>query len=334
MNRTHILRTGVGAFVAIVALGASAPAATALQVGASGKTYASSVVQCAPDPTTGVLSPAVEAGLFNPKNNAKATVSLNGAPVAIVTTDNPFANVQLADGDNTVVVAINKKTADSYTFTVSPGECSTSGNTISADGTLEYAASGKSYATVIPGCALNPATGQPQRYVNLFDNGTYLLNVSVNGVPLTQLSATRPSTPVFLSAGWNVISAANGTVSTDYYVRDGGDGACLPDTSGNTFSSDGTLEYAASGKSYATVTPGCAWNAATGQPQPYVNLFDNGTYLLNVSVNGVPLTQLSATLPHIPVFLSAGLNVISAANGTLSVDYYVRDGGDGMCTLP
>ena len=36
----------------------------------------------------------------------------------------------------------------------------------------------------------------------------------------------------------------------------------------------------------------------------------------------------------IPAFLDAGLNVISAANGTLSIDYYVRDGGDGMCTLP
>ena len=226
MNRTQIFRLGVGAFVTIVALGASARAATALQVGASGKTYASSAVQCAPDPTTGVLSPAVEAGLFNPKNNVKAIVSLNGAPVATVTTANPSANVQLADGDNTVVVALNKKTADSYTFAVQPGECSTSGNTLSADGALEYAASGKSYATVIPGCALNPATGRAQRYVNLFDNGTYVLNVSVNGVPLTQLSASIPHTPVFLSAGLNVISAANGTLSIDYYVRDGGDGMC------------------------------------------------------------------------------------------------------------
>ena len=226
MNRRHILRPGAAAFAAIVALGlgASAWAATTVQVGASGRTYASSVVQCAPHPTTGVLSPAVEAGLFNPKKQAKATVSLNGTPVATVTTDNPFANVRLADGDNTVVVAINKRTADSYAFAVQ--QCSTSGNTFSPDGTLEYAASGKSYATVIPGCALNPATGQAQRYVNLFDNGTYLLNVSVNGVPLTQLSATRPHAPVFLSAGWNVISAANGTLSIDYYVRDGGDGMC------------------------------------------------------------------------------------------------------------
>jgi hypothetical protein len=65
-----------------------------------------------------------------------------------------------------------------------------------------------------------------------------------------------------------------------------------------------------------------------------VHLFDNGGYLLNVSVNGIPLTQLSATKPRTPVFLGAGRNVISAANGSLSVDYYVRDGGDGSCTLP
>ena len=226
MNRTHLLHQGVSALVAIVALGGSAWAASPVQVGASGKTYASSVVQCVPDSTTGVLWPTIEAGLLNPKNNAKATVSLNGTFVATVTTDTPFASVRLADGDNMVVVATSKRTADSYVFAVQPGECSTSGNTFSTDGTLEFAASGKSYATVIPGCALNPATGQAQRYINLVDNGTYLLNVSVNGVPLTQLGATRPHTPVFLSAGLNVISAAYGTLSIDYYVRDGGDGMC------------------------------------------------------------------------------------------------------------
>jgi hypothetical protein len=171
----------------------------------------------------------VEAGLFNPKSGASATVSLNGASVAKVTTANPATNVWLADGNNTVVVALNKKTADSYSFSIQPGMCAlpdTSGNTFSADGTLEYAASGKSYATVTPGCALNSATGLTQPYINLFDNGGYMLNVSVNGVPLTQLSATRPHTPVFLSAGQNVISAANGTLSIDYYVRDGGNGSC------------------------------------------------------------------------------------------------------------
>jgi len=83
----------------------------------------------------------VEAGLFNPKTNAKATVSLNGTPVAFVTSDNPFTNVWLADGDNTVVVAINRKTTDSYAYAVQPGTCSTAGNTFSADGTLEFAAS-------------------------------------------------------------------------------------------------------------------------------------------------------------------------------------------------
>ena len=140
-------------------------------------------------------------------------MSLNGAFVATVTAVAPVATVWLADNANTVVVALNKKTADSYVFTVPPDMCAlpdTSGNTFSADGTLEYAASGKSYATVTPGCALNGNTGQIQPYVHLVDNGNYLLNVSVNGVPLTQLSATHPHTPVFLSAGENVISAANG----------------------------------------------------------------------------------------------------------------------------
>jgi hypothetical protein len=107
----------------------------------------------------------------------------------------------------------------------------------------------------------------------------------------------------------------------------------LPNTSGTYFSADGTLEYAASGKSYATVKPGCAVSPRTGQPQPFVNVFDNGSFLLNVSVNGVPLTQLSSRRPRTPVFLAAGKNVISAANGTLSTDYYVRDGGDGHCVL-
>lgn len=223
------LCSGVAAFVAVMALGTPAWAATTVQVGASGKTFASSMVQCVANPA-GILSPAVEAGLFNSTSKASATVSLNGNPVAIITAASPSTNIWLADGNNTVVVALNKKTADSYTFAVQAAMCTlpdTSGNTFSSDGTLEYAASGKSYATVIPGCALNSATGLAQPYVNLFDNGSYLLNVSVNNVSLTQLSASRPHTPAFLSAGMNVISAANGYLSTDYYVRDGGDGTCV-----------------------------------------------------------------------------------------------------------
>lgn len=230
MKSKKILSSGVAAFIAVMTPGASAWAATTVQVGASGKTFASSVVNCAANPDTGVQSPVVEAGLFNPTSKTSATVSLNGTAVANVTNVNPAANVWLADGNNTVLVALNKRTADSYAFIVQPGMCAlpdTSGNTFSADGTLEYAASGKSYATVTPGCALNAATGLAQPYVNLFDNGGYMLNVSVNGIPLTQLSASRPHTPVFLSAGQNVISAANGSLSIDYYVRDGGDGTCM-----------------------------------------------------------------------------------------------------------
>jgi hypothetical protein len=229
MKDKRILSSGVVAFAAVTAFSGSAWAATTVVVGASGKTFASSMVTCAPDPNTDGQSPVIEAGLFNPKRGASATVSLNGNPVANVTNVDPSTDVWLADGTNTVVVALNKKTADTYTFAVEHGMCDlpdTSGNWFSADGTLEYAASGKSYATVTPGCAWNASTGRAQRYVNLFDNGNYLLNVSVNDVPLTQLSATRPHTPVFLGAGQNVISAANGYLSVDYYVRDGGDGTC------------------------------------------------------------------------------------------------------------
>ena len=333
MNARQVLLSLV-AGCAVVALGSPVLAATSVQVGASGKTYASSAVACATNPATNQLAPVVEAGLLNPKRGTSASVSLDGTFVATVTTANPATDVWLADGaTNTVIVALNKKSADSYQFVVPSRLCSpdTSGNTFSPDGTLEYGASGKSYATVASGCALNPATSLGQPFVNLVDNGGYVLNVSVNGVPLTQLSASHPSTPIFLAAGSNVISVANGSVSTDWYVRDGGIGVCAI---GNTFSPDGTLEYAASGKSYATVSSGCALNPATGLAQPFVNLFDNGSYVLNVSVNGVPLTQLSASRPHTPIFLRAGLNVISAANGSLSIDYYYRDGGDGTCVLP
>lgn len=230
MNCKKILFSGVTALLPVIALQAPAQAAVDVQIGASGKTFASSQVQCDRHPATGEVTPVVEAGLFNPKRTASASVTVNGAPVATVTADHPITDVWLAAGDNKVVVALGKKTADSYTFRVAADRCAlpdTSGNTFSADGTLEYAASGKSYATVVPGCALNASTGLPQPYVHLFDNGDYLLNVSVNGVPLTQLSAYNRHTPVFLVAGHNVISAANASVSTDYFVRDGGDGRCV-----------------------------------------------------------------------------------------------------------
>jgi hypothetical protein len=334
MSAKQVSSSITAGFAALLALALPISAAAAVQIGASGKSYASSAVTCVADPTTNQLAPTVEVGLLNAKRTTSATVSLDGTFVTTLTGANAAANVQLADGTtNTVVVAFSRKSADSYQFVVPTGMCSpdTSGNTFSPDGTLEYGASGKSYATVTSGCALDPATGSARPYVNLFDNGTYVLNVSVNGVPLTQLGATRPHTPVFLGAGPNVISVANGSVSTDWYVRDGGVGVCAI---GNTFSPDGTLEYGASGKSYATVDAGCALNPATGRPQPFVNLFDNGTYVLNVSINGTPLTQLGPTRPHTPVFLPSGLNVISAANGSLSTDLYHRDGGTGACVLP
>jgi hypothetical protein len=230
MKCREVLLGAVAVYAAAVGAGTPAWAATTVTVGGSGKTFASGAVQCVAKPG-GVSAPMVQAGLFNPKPATSGVVSLNGAVVdASLTAADPVADVWLADGNNKVVVALSKKVADAYAFTVSAGMCAlpdTSGNRFSADGTLEYAASGKSYATVVPGCAMNGKTGLTQPYVNLFDNGGFLLNVSVNGVPLTQLSSTRPHTPVFLSAGMNVISAANGSLSTDYFVRDGGDGTCV-----------------------------------------------------------------------------------------------------------
>ena len=229
MNHRTLLFTGWAALVVAAGSGSPAFAASTIQAASSGKTFASSAVQCSTDPVDGQRKPMVEAGLLNPRRSATATVSLNGVFLANVTFAAPAIDVWLADGVNSVVVALSKRVADSYAFTVVPGMCQlpdTSGNWFSADGTLEYAASGKSYATVAPGCAMGPS-GQPQPYVNLFDNGSFVLNVSVNGVPLTQLSATRPHTPVFLGAGLNVISAANGSSTIDYFVRDGGDGSCV-----------------------------------------------------------------------------------------------------------
>ena len=233
MKRSSWISRGLLACVAALALGTTVWALTGVQVGLSGDTYASAAVECALNPIAG-MAPMVRAGLYNPRKRDSATVSLNGVPVATVTFLSPDTSVWLANGSNTVDVALDKKkvATDSYSFDASPingqpNVCipDTSGNTV-IDG-LEYAASHKSHATVTPGCALNGLTGQAQPYVNLFDDGTYLLDVSVNNVALTQLDGvTRTHTPVFLSAGLNVIAAANASLSTDYYVRDGGTGSC------------------------------------------------------------------------------------------------------------
>lgn len=208
-----------------------AAAVAGIQVGPSGRTYADSALSCALHPSTG-LAPQVTAGLYQPAKRTRATVSLNGAPVAQLSAAQPDATVWLAAGPNTVQVALSARLADRYSFDATPtfpGQANvcipdTRGNTVSGD--LETAASGTSYATVTPGCALNPQSGLAQPYVTLFDNGGFLLNVSLNTVPLTQLSSSRPRAPLFLAPGLNVITAAQGSLSTDAYVRDGGSGLC------------------------------------------------------------------------------------------------------------
>ncbi len=220
------------ASLAFAMISTSVSAATGTQVGPSGKTYASAGVICAMHPVNG-MAPMVHAGLYNPASTASGTVSLNSNGVGVVTFASPDLSVWLENKPDAVAVALNKRTSDNYAFDASPtfpGQANiclpdTRANTVSGD--LEYAASGKSSATVTPGCALNPATGRAQPFVNFFDNGSYLLNVSINGTPLTQLNGTtRKSTPVFLAPGRNVLSAANGTLSVDYYIRDGGTGTC------------------------------------------------------------------------------------------------------------
>lgn len=204
MNRKIILSSVAAAFVAVIVLNAPVWAATGVQVGASGKTYASSGIQCALNPITG-MAPLVKAGLYNPKRNAIASVTLNDNPLTTVTFYNPDADVWLANVANTVIVGLNSHTTDSYTFDASltypnqPNICipDTRSNFVDVNNNdLETAVSGKSSATLTPGCALNGATGQVQRYIHLFDNYPYyLLNVSVNNVPLTQLNrTTRKST--------------------------------------------------------------------------------------------------------------------------------------------
>ena len=223
MKRTNV------PLATLAALTLAAPAGAATTVpGTSGRSFASAAVQCVVPPESQVSAPMVQAGLVAPRGRTSAVVALDGATVAVLTAADPVADVWLPEGTHTVVVALGRRTQDRYAYTVIPGMCTLPvGNWLSDDGQIEHGASGKSQATVTAGCALNPATGRPQAFVNLFDNGSYLLNVSVNGVPLTQLSARRPHVPVFLAAGTNLIAVAEGSLSTDHFVRDGGDGTCV-----------------------------------------------------------------------------------------------------------
>ena len=80
MKSERSLSSGLLAFVAAMALGTPVWAVTGVQIGASGKTYASAEVQCALNPITG-MAPMVQAGLYNPKKNASATYSFDATLV-------------------------------------------------------------------------------------------------------------------------------------------------------------------------------------------------------------------------------------------------------------
>lgn len=221
------------AFVSAAVISEPTWAAAGIQIGTSGKSYASATLACEVHPTDG-MSPVVQVGLYNPKRNSSGTISLNGSAVAVVSFFAPDARVWLINGRNTIAVALGRRVSDTYVFDATANEANiclpdTSGNTVI--GELEYAASNNlyatTYATVASGCAVNPRSGQPEPFVNLFDNGDMLFDVSVNSVALTQLGGARQHAPIFLVPGWNVIAATNANLAIiDYYVRDGGDGSC------------------------------------------------------------------------------------------------------------
>jgi hypothetical protein len=233
LKKHNIASSIVIAFISSILLNTSALAATGDIVGPSGKTYASGGIKCGLHPIAG-MSPFVNAGLYNPGTRDKATVSLNGSLVANVTFINPDATVWLANQVNKIVVAINKRATDSYSFDATPDPTTnqanvclpdTTSNIVDTTSDIETTVVGNSEATITPGCA----NGKP--FVNLFRlNSNVILNVSVNGTPLTQLSNSRPHTPVTLRAGLNVISVEVATFVTphaiEYYVRDGGTGTC------------------------------------------------------------------------------------------------------------
>ena len=105
------IATAAASLALAAAAATPASAATTVQIGASGKTFASTAAQCAVNPATGVSSPVVQAGLFNPRRGAEATVSLNGGVVQRVETETPSTDVWLATGSNTVVVALSVSVA-------------------------------------------------------------------------------------------------------------------------------------------------------------------------------------------------------------------------------
>lgn len=206
---------------------------------------------------------------------------------------------------------------------------------------IQIGTSEKSYASATLECAVHPIDGlSPVVHVGLYNpkrNSTG--TISLNGSAVATVSFFAPDARVWLINGANTISVALSKRMSDTYAFDATANEiniCLPDTTGNVVIGD--LEYAASNNlyatTYATVSSGCAMNPISGRAQPYVNLFDNSDMLFDVSVNQVPLTQLGGARQHTPIFLGPGWNVISASNANLSViDYYVRNGGDGNCTL-
>lgn len=120
MKTSQVLSSGA-AFCAVTILCSPVMAVDFIQLGESGKTYASSAVSCAVNPENERLPLIEEVGLYKPKGKASADVSRNDVFVKTVTTDDPFVEVWLEYGINDIVVTVNRHTIDTYTYSVPIG---------------------------------------------------------------------------------------------------------------------------------------------------------------------------------------------------------------------
>ena len=85
----HRFQTGCALSLAMLAAATSAWAGSPTQVGASGRTYASSGVLCLADPATGVVQAAVDTSLLQPSSRTKGVVTLYGQREARLSASQP-----------------------------------------------------------------------------------------------------------------------------------------------------------------------------------------------------------------------------------------------------
>ncbi|OOQ57997.1 cadherin-like beta sandwich domain-containing protein [Mucilaginibacter pedocola] len=266
-------------------------------------------------PSTGSLSPAFASGTnsytvavsnavnsitFTPTvNQANATVSVNGTPVA---SGAASAAITLSVGANNVSVEVTAQdgTLNTYTIQVTRGQSTdatlsnlvVSGTTLSpafASATAAYTAS---VANSVTSVTLTPTVNEP--------NAT----VRVNGVPVTSGAA---SAAIPLSLGNNVITA---TVT----AQDGTSNKIYQVTVNRALSSDGTLSALtiSAGTLAPTFTSGVfSYTAHVSNATPSITVTPTKTEanaVIRVNGNVVASGASSAAIP-----LAVGSNVITIA---------------------